>query len=153
MSISKLTMARLAEEPLLVRERGSGTRTTVERLFKDAGLRMRIGSELSSNEAIKQMCAAGFGPAYLSLHTCILELNAGLLTMLPLPKNLVERQWFVVHVATRDLPQVAVAFERFLCDHAQTEILRQFGQQQTKLTSRKSTPKKEAVRSRRVRAT
>jgi LysR family transcriptional regulator, low CO2-responsive transcriptional regulator len=153
MSVSKLTMARLAEEPLLVRERGSGTRTTVERLFKDAGLRMRIGSELSSNEAIKQMCAAGFGPAYLSLHTCMLELNAGLLTMLPLPNNLIEREWFVVHVAARDLPQVAVAFERFLCEHAQPEILRQFGQQQTKLTLKKSAPKNAGARSRRSRAT
>ena len=32
----------------------------------------RLGSELSSNESIKQMCAAGFGSAYLSLHTCVL---------------------------------------------------------------------------------
>jgi LysR family transcriptional regulator, low CO2-responsive transcriptional regulator len=146
MSVGKLTMARLAEEPLLVRERGSGTRTTVERLFKEAGLRMRIGSELSSNEAIKQMCAAGFGPAYLSLHTCILEMNAGLLTMLPLPNNLVEREWFVVHAAAKDLPQVAVAFERFLCDHAQTEILQQFGQQKTKLTLKKPGDKHAGVR-------
>lgn len=153
MSVSKLTMARLAEEPLLVRERGSGTRTTVERIFKEAGLRMRIGSELSSNEAIKQMCAAGFGPAYLSLHTCILEMNAGLLTMLPLPHNLIEREWFVVHAAAKDLPQVAVAFERFLCDHAQTEILRQFGQQQAQLTLKKMAHKNSVVRSRQARVT
>ena len=63
---------------LLVRERGSGTRTTLERLFKDAGIALRMASELSSNEAIKQMCAAGLGVAFVSLHTCALELDAGL---------------------------------------------------------------------------
>jgi LysR family transcriptional regulator, low CO2-responsive transcriptional regulator len=125
MSEPKLTMARLAEERLLVRERGSGTRTTVERLFKEAGLRLRIGSELSSNEAIKQMCAAGFGAAYLSLQTCILEMNAGLLKMLPMANNLIEREWFVVHVASTPLPQVASAFEQFLRERAQSEIREQ----------------------------
>jgi LysR family transcriptional regulator, low CO2-responsive transcriptional regulator len=154
MSINKLTIERLAEEPLLVRERGSGTRTAVERLFRDAGIRMRVGSELSSNEAIKQMCAAGFGPAYLSLHTCILEMNAGLLTMLPLPNNLVEREWFVVHVAAKDLPQVAVAFEHFLRDNAQAEILGQFGGgQPAKTRPAKATAKKAVARVRPVRTT
>ena len=101
MSQPTLTMAALSEARLLVRERGSGTRTTVERLFREAGLRMRIGSELSSNESIKQMCAAGFGPAFLSLHTCMLEMNAGLLKLLPLPDNPVEREWFAVRAAAR----------------------------------------------------
>jgi LysR family transcriptional regulator, low CO2-responsive transcriptional regulator len=119
-----LTMAQLAEQRLLVRERGSGTRTTVERLFREAGLRLRVGSELSSNEAIKQMCAAGFGPAYLSLHTCILELEAGLLKILPLPNNPMEREWHVVRVAKRQLPHVALAFDQFMRQEPQAVALR-----------------------------
>jgi LysR family transcriptional regulator, low CO2-responsive transcriptional regulator len=129
MSDPDLTMGTLASAHLLVRERGSGSRTTVERLFREAGLRLRIGSELSSNESIKQMCAAGFGPAYLSMHTCILEMNAGLLQMLPLPNNPVEREWFVVRVAAKKLPQVALAFEQFLREHGQAEIHRRVAQQ------------------------
>ena len=125
MSDPTLSMATLAEARLLVRERGSGSRTTVERLFREAGLRMRIGSELSSNEAIKQMCAAGFGPAYLSMHTCILEMNAGLLKLLPMANNPVEREWYVVRMATKQLPQVAMAFEHFLRTKGQAEIHRQ----------------------------
>lgn len=128
MADPQLTMATLANAPLLVRERGSGTRTTAERLFRDVGLRLRVGSELSSNESIKQMCAAGFGPAYLSLHTCILEMNAGLIAMLPLPNNPVEREWFVVRVASRQPPQVALAFEQFLRDKGQSEMNRQVWQ-------------------------
>ncbi len=124
----QLTMAKLAEARLLVRERGSGSRTTVERLFKEAKLRLRIGSELSSNEAIKQMCAAGFGPAYLSMHTCVLEMNAGLLKMLPMANNPVEREWFVVRVASRQMPQVTLAFDEFLRLKGQAEIERQLWQ-------------------------
>ncbi len=86
-------LTSLTGSHLLVRERGSGTRTTVERLFKDAGLQLRIGSEMSSNEAIKQMCAAGFGIAFLSMHTCVLELKAGVLRLLPMPRNPIQRDW------------------------------------------------------------
>jgi DNA-binding transcriptional LysR family regulator len=123
MAERRLTMARLAQEPLLVRERGSGSRATLTRLFKEAGLNLRIGSELASNEAIKQMCIAGFGPAYLSLHTCILEMKAGLLTLLPMPRNVIERDWFVAHSPlAKQLPQVAYAFERFLRLRGQMKI-------------------------------
>jgi DNA-binding transcriptional LysR family regulator len=126
MSHKKLTLAVLAESRLLVREPGSGTRATVERLFKEAGLRLRIGSELSGNEAIKQMCAAGFGPAYLSLHTCILEIKASLLAVLPLPNNPFLREWFVVRLFANKVPPLALAFERFLCHKGQSEVAKQF---------------------------
>lgn len=124
MARKPLTMAMLAESHLLVRERGSGSRTTVTRLFREAGLHLRIGSELSSNEAIKQMCIAGFGPAYLSIHTCVLEMRAGLLALLPLPDNPIERTWYVVHAPSKQLPHVAHAFERFLRTRGQAEIHR-----------------------------
>jgi LysR family transcriptional regulator, low CO2-responsive transcriptional regulator len=122
------TMAQLSEQRILVRERGSGTRATIERLFKDAGLPLRIGSEISSNEAIKHMCAAGFGVAFLSMHTCVLELNAGVLGLLQMAHNPIERDWYVMHLASRQLPQVAVAFEQFLCTRGQQEIQRQLGE-------------------------
>ena len=123
-----LTLADVAETRILVRERGSGTRTTVERVFKDEGLPLRIGSELSSNEAIKRMCAAGFGVAFLSMHTCVLEIDAGLLALLPLPHNPIERDWYVMHLASRQLPHVALAFEEFLCNEGEAEIQRQLGE-------------------------
>lgn len=119
---ARISMADLAEAHLLVRERGSGSRATLLRLFREAGHHLRIGSELSSNEAIKQMCIAGFGPAYLSMHTCVLEVRAGLLQLLPMPRNPIEREWFVVHSPATQLPHVAFAFERFLCQRGQARI-------------------------------
>jgi DNA-binding transcriptional LysR family regulator len=130
-SNEEVSLEALAQARLLVRERGSGTRTTVERIFKDAGLPLRIGSEMSSNEAIKQMCAAGFGIAFLSLHTCVLELRAGVVRVLPMAANPIERQWFVMHLASRQLPQVAVAFEDFLRAEGEAEVRRQIGEADT----------------------
>lgn len=123
MANKTLRMCDLARAHLIVRERGSGTRATVERLFRDAGQPLRIGSELSSNEAIKQMCAAGFGVAFLSLHTCVLELNAGLIKLLRLKNNPVERDWYAIRLASRQLPKVATAFEEFLGINGQARIL------------------------------
>ncbi len=124
-SVAGLTLQQVAEANLLVRERGSGTRATLERLFKDARLPLRIGSEMSSNEAIKHMCAAGFGVAFLSMHTCVLEIDAGLLQLLPLADNPVEREWFVMHLASRQLPQVSAEFERFLVREGQQALKQQ----------------------------
>lgn len=119
---SGLALADFAGVNLLVRERGSGTRTTVEQLFKTAGVEMRLGAETSSNEAIKQMCAAGFGIAFISLHACVLELQAGLLVQLPLPGHPIQREWHVISLAERPLPAAARAFAAFLREHGQARL-------------------------------
>lgn len=138
------TLAMLSEQRILVRERGSGTRATIERVFKDAGLPLRIGSEISSNEAIKHMCAAGFGVAFLSLHTCVLELQAGVLALLPMAGNPIERDWYVMHLAARQLPQVATAFEQFLVERGQQEITRQLAASPVPAPARGRTRRKAA---------
>lgn len=138
-----ITLHDVVDANLLVRERGSGTRTTLERLYKEAGVPLRIGSELSSNEAIKQMCAAGFGAAFLSLNTCALELDAQLLAVLPMVGNPLEREWFVMHLATRRLPQVASAFTQFLIQDGQRLINQRAG-------SRPAAGRARAAKSKRV---
>ena len=158
MSTPKLGLAALNQANLLVRERGSGTRTTVEQLFKDAGVTLTIGSEMSSNEAIKQMCAAGFGVAFLSLHSCVLELETGVLALLPMPDHPIERDWHVMHLAGRPVPAAAAAFEQFLRVHGQAWIhwrLEQMHRKGAALSTAAAqaaaeaaaTPRKKAVRS------
>lgn len=117
-----LTLADLSRYHILVREQGSGSRNALERLFREAGLKLRIGSELNSNESLKQMCAAGFGPAYMSTHTCVLEMDAGLLKLLPLDGNPVAREWFVIRAPSTSPPQITLAFEKFLRDEGQSQI-------------------------------
>lgn len=122
MSAGRITLSDLNGANLLLRERGSGTRTTVDQLFKDAGVPLIIGAEMSSNEAIKQMCAAGFGVAFLSLHCCVLEMKTGVLAQVPLANHPVERDWHVMSLAARRPPAAAAAFERFLRTHGQAWI-------------------------------
>lgn len=122
MAQADVTLADLSRCNILVREQGSGSRNALERLFRDAGLKLRVGSELCSNESLKQMCVAGFGPAYMSMHTCVLEMDAGLLRMLPLEGNPVAREWFVVRAPSLSPPQIALAFETFLREEGQTRI-------------------------------
>ncbi|WP_168793315.1 LysR family transcriptional regulator [Paraburkholderia aromaticivorans] len=117
MKKKRLSLDDLQSANLFVRERGSGTRSTVENLFRLAGLKLHIGSELSSNEAIKQLVEAGLGIAFLSLHACSLEFQAGLLALLPMPANPIERDWYVMHVSDKRLPHVAGLFRDFLIEH------------------------------------
>lgn len=125
MSRRKCTLQDLQSESLLVRERGSGAYNTVERLFKVQGLRFLASSELSSNEAIKQMVAAGLGIGFLSLHACVLEFEAGQIGVLPLPGNPVEHDWYVLHPVDASLSPVAAAFRAFLVDHGELAVRRQ----------------------------
>lgn len=78
-----LTLAQLVECPLIARERGSGTRNTLEAsLVKLKDFRKRklsIVAELSDNEAIKQAVMNGMGMAYISRIAVAGEVAAGAL--------------------------------------------------------------------------
>jgi hypothetical protein len=38
-------------------------------------------------------------------------------------RSTVEREWFVVRLRSKRLPQVALAFEKFLCEEGQAQTL------------------------------
>jgi len=118
----RVTIDDVVNANLLVRERGSGTRTTVERVFKDAGHTLHFGSEVSSNEAIKSMVAAGLGVGFVSVHACALEFEAGLLDILPMKESPVEGSWHVMHLVDQPLPRIAAAFQDFMVTSGQELI-------------------------------
>lgn len=121
----RVTLADISNANLLVRERGSGTRTAVERLFKDAGHRFDFGSEVSSNEAIKRMVSAGLGLGFLSVHACALEFEAGHIKLLPMTGNPMEADWHVMHLAGHPIPKVAAAFQDFVIEQGQGLVQRE----------------------------
>lgn len=121
----KVTLADVVGANLLVRERGSGTRTAVEKLFKEAGHPLNFGSEVSSNEAIKRMVAAGLGLGFLSVHACALEFEAGLIRLLPMQGNPVEADWHIMHLADHPIAKVAAAFQDFVIDQGQALVQRE----------------------------
>lgn len=120
----KIPLKRIAEEPFLLREPGSGTRLAVERHFARQGLAPRVRMELGSNEAIKQAIAGGLGIAVLSRHTLALEGDSGLLTTLDVAGFPLMRQWFVAYPAGKHLSAVAEAFLAYLLPDAKSRLRR-----------------------------
>ena len=72
-----VTAAELAEEPLLVREPGSGTRETVDEALRACGLELTPLQVLASNAALKSSALVGIGPAVLSSLAVVDELRSG----------------------------------------------------------------------------
>lgn len=105
-----ITLTRLAKEPFIMREPGSGTRLAAERHFAERGLTLQIRMELGSNEAIKQAIAGGLGVSILSSHTLALEGESGLLQPLNVKGFPLMRQWYVAYPAGKHLSSVAEAF-------------------------------------------
>jgi DNA-binding transcriptional LysR family regulator len=110
----RIRLARLAEEPFLLREPGSGTRKALERLFDDHGLSLKVRMELGSNEAIKQAIVGGLGVSVLSRHTLALDAPMGQLAILDVEGFPIERQWYVAYPAGKQLSIVARAFLDYL---------------------------------------
>lgn len=109
-----IPLARLAEEPFLMREAGSGTRLATERFFGEHGQELKVRMELGSNEAIKQAVAGGLGIAVLSAHTLALERHGDELVYLDVEGFPIRRHWYVGHLKDKQPSVVALAFLDFL---------------------------------------
>ena len=107
-------LSRLQRETFVVRERASGTRIAMERFFKQRGIHLQAGMEMTSNEAIKQAVEAGLGLGLVSIHTLELELEARRLQILDVEGFPILRHWYIVHCKGKRLSPVAEAFRQFL---------------------------------------
>jgi DNA-binding transcriptional LysR family regulator len=112
----RINLKLLASENFLIREPGSGTRTSMERVFAGRGVKPASSMELASNETIKQGVMAGLGLSYLSLHTVGLELAAGKLVRLDVVGTPVVREWFVIQRKGKALSPIAGKFREFLIE-------------------------------------
>lgn len=108
----------LANQPFVVREPGSGTRSAFDRYLADHDVKVRAVMEVDSNETIKQAVMAGIGLGFLSVHTMRAELAAGRLVALDLFGLPLRRQWYVVHSSQRRLTPAAEEFQQYLLREA-----------------------------------
>ena len=115
-----IPISRLNDEPFIMRERGSGTRDAVEQLFAKHNIGVKVRLELGGNEAIKQAISVGFGISVLSQHTLTREATiSGGLTILDVQHFPIERHWYLVHPADKQLSIVASTFFDFLQQESQ----------------------------------
>jgi DNA-binding transcriptional LysR family regulator len=110
----RVPLQALERETLVVREPGSGTRAAMERHLAAHGIEARTGSELGTNEAIKQAVRAGLGLGVVSAQTIELELATGRLVVLPVDTFPIMRHWYIVHLSHKRLSPAAQAFRSML---------------------------------------
>ncbi|MCX7164143.1 MAG: LysR family transcriptional regulator [Betaproteobacteria bacterium] len=120
---------RLAQETLLIREPGSGTRTALERYLAEHGVTAGATMELGSNETIKQAVMAGLGLSFISEHTIGLERAVGRLVKLNVSGTPVNRQWRLVYRTDKRLMPAATAFVSFMDSEGSRLIAAQVGKQ------------------------
>lgn len=113
---AKITVSDLRAEPLIMRERGSGTRRVVEDALKKAGLKLRdlnIAIELDSTEAIKSAIEANLGLGFVSRRGLRREIELGTLAALEIEKLKIARQFQFVYPRQPRLDSIAEKFLRF----------------------------------------
>lgn len=108
-----IAFARLANEPFLIREPGSGTRMVTLKLFERRGLAPKIRMELSTNEAIREAIFAGLGISILSRYTFGLEPEQTKLVCLDVEGFPLESHWHFVYPVGKHLSVAARAFMDF----------------------------------------
>jgi DNA-binding transcriptional LysR family regulator len=118
---SRLTLKELSEQPLIIRETGSGIRSAVEDLFKAHGLKPNIRMVFDNNEAIKHAVIGRLGISVLSLHTILLEGKNGPVGIVDTEHFPINRNWHVVYPKGKELSVVAKTFLDFL--HAEGQRL------------------------------
>jgi DNA-binding transcriptional LysR family regulator len=118
-----IPLQRIQDETFVVREMESGTRIAMERFFRNRGVHLKAGMEMTSNEAIKQAVEAGLGLGIVSVHTLELELEARRLVVLNVEEFPIMRHWYLVHREGKRLSPVANVFREYLLGGAAAALL------------------------------
>ena len=118
----RFDMHELRKETFLLREQGSGTRTVAEEMFKHHLFQPAKAVTLGSNEAIKQAVMAGMGASLLSLHTLLLELRTGEISVLDVDGTPIMRTWHIVHMAAKRLSPACATFRSFMLDNTASQL-------------------------------
>jgi LysR family transcriptional regulator, low CO2-responsive transcriptional regulator len=112
--VKGISLQRLSEEPFILRERGSGTRLATEQFFAENRIDIKVEMEIGSNEAIKQAIVGGLGLSVLSRYSLALEGLNGHLTVLDVEGFPIQRRWYVIYPASKQLSIVAQTFLDYL---------------------------------------
>jgi len=112
----------LQDQTFVVREKGSGTRTAMQRFFDEHNLSITSSMEMNENEAIKQAVQAGMGLGIVSIHTLELELETNRLVILDVEDFPIMRHWYLVHRKEKRLSPITQAFKDFVLSEGRNLI-------------------------------
>jgi DNA-binding transcriptional LysR family regulator len=112
--------------PLIFREKGSGTRQTMESFIERNNLSVRKKMELTSNEAVKQALLAGFGYSIMPLIGIKNELNNNELQIIPIKGLPITTTWSLIWLKGKQHSPVAASFLEYLKKEKSQIILDKF---------------------------
>lgn len=118
--------AELTREPFIIREPGSGSRQTMEALFREWRISPPVLMQMASNESIKQAVMANLGVAFISLHTVADELHSGKLVTLRVEELPLMREWQLVRLSARVLSPAAEMFRHYVLENGEEFLQRWF---------------------------
>ena len=121
-SMQPIPLNKLQDQTFVVREKGSGTRTAMERFFEEHNLTITSSMEMNENEAIKQAVQAGMGLGIVSIHTIELELETNRLVILDVADFPIMRHWYLVHRKDKRLSPITQAFKDFVLSEGRALI-------------------------------
>lgn len=110
-------LEELLKEPIIMREKGSGTSDTVAVALRERGIKpddLLVCTTISSSEAIKQAVLAECGVAFISEMAVREELKRGELVPINLSGLTITRSFSLVHRKGRTLSPAAAAFSTIL---------------------------------------
>jgi DNA-binding transcriptional LysR family regulator len=110
----------LIEIPFILREKGSGTRRTMEEFFKKKkGIgvnNLEVVAVLGSTDSVKQALKAGLGVSILSKIAIQDELNSGILKEITIKGLRMNRHFYIIKHRRRSLPNHYQAFHDYLVE-------------------------------------
>jgi LysR family transcriptional regulator, transcriptional activator of the cysJI operon len=113
---ASLSCEDLRGAPLLMRERGSGSRRVIESALVAGGLKLKslnVTMELDSTEAIKSAVESGLGIGFVSRLAITNEVRLGLLKIVPVAGLHILRKFTLVYPSGPEPQGPAGAFRRF----------------------------------------
>ncbi|MCB7304287.1 selenium metabolism-associated LysR family transcriptional regulator [Bariatricus massiliensis] len=109
----------MTEEPIIMREEGSGTRKEAEKLLKNCGLTvdgLNVVASMESTEAIKKSVKTGIGITVISKLAALEEIKAGSVLEFPMPSENKSRNLNLVYNKNFQLSPSAQRFLKLVRD-------------------------------------
>lgn len=123
-SMPNITLEDFETIPLIFREKGSGTRTTMEGFIKHKNIPVLKKMELTSNEAVKQALLAGLGYSIMPLIGIKNELNNQELKIIPIKGFPIKTMWSLIWMRGKKHSPVSDLYLQYL-QNAKAEIIQE----------------------------
>lgn len=105
-----VSLEDVAKEPLILREKGSGTRKSVMGLFEKNNLAPNILLETSNPEYLTQLVQRGDGVSFSVQRTIEQEIESGKLAKVDIEGHQITMQLFLAHLENKPLSLAAKAY-------------------------------------------